>query len=121
MANPDAWYGGDPEIMGMANYQEFRAAIRDPATVRAMLEDYRAGLGVDRDHEEADRRTGRTVECPTMFLWSTRDDMQDLYGDPATIWRPWVRDLSGVPIESGHHMAEENPNAVVDALRGFLA
>ncbi len=29
------------------------AAIRDPATVHAMVEDYRAGLGVDRAAEEA--------------------------------------------------------------------
>lgn len=120
MADPDAWYEGDPDAMGMENYQEFRAATRDAPTVRAMLEDYRAGLGVDREHEEIDRRAGRTVQCPSLVLWSTRDDMEDLYGDPVAIWRPWVKTLRGVPIESGHHMAEENPAAVVDALRGFL-
>lgn len=120
MADPDAWYGGDPDAMGMENYQEFRAATRDAPTVRAMLEDYRAGLGVDREHEEIDRRVGRTVQCPSLVLWSTRDDMEDLYGDPVAIWRPWVKTLRGVRIESGHHMAEENPADVVDALRGFL-
>jgi haloacetate dehalogenase len=120
MADPDVWYGGDPDAMGMENYQEFRAATRDAPTVRAMLEDYRAGLGVDREHEETDRRAGRTVQCPSLVLWSTRDDMEDLYGDPVAIWRPWVKTLRGVRIESGHHMAEENPADVVDALRGFL-
>ena len=34
--------------MGEENYADFRRAIHDPATVAAMLEDYRAGLGVDR-------------------------------------------------------------------------
>ncbi|MBG0565864.1 alpha/beta fold hydrolase [Actinoplanes aureus] len=121
MADPDAWYTADPEAMGLDNYQEFRSAIHDPATVRAMLEDYRAGLGVDRDHEEADRRAGRTVGCPALFLWSTRDDMEDLYGDPLAIWRSWADDVRGLPIESGHHMAEENPAAVVAALDRFLA
>lgn len=120
MADPDVWYGGDPDAMGIENYQEFRAATRDAPTVRAMLEDYRAGLGVDREHEETDRRTGRTVQCPSLVLWSMRDDMEDLYGDPVAIWQPWVKTLRGVRIESGHHMAEENPAAVVDALRGFL-
>jgi haloacetate dehalogenase len=120
MADPHAWYEGDPDTMGMENYQEFRTATRDAATVRAMLEDYRAGLGVDREHEEIDRRAGRIVQCPTLVLWSTRDDMEDLYGDPLAIWQPWARTLRGVPIESGHHMAEENPTAVADALRGFL-
>ena len=120
MADPDGWYEGDPDAMGVENYQEFRAATRDAPTVRAMLEDYRAGLGVDREHEETDRRAGRTVQCPTLILWSTRDDMGDLYGDPVAIWRPWVKTVRGIPIESGHHMAEENPVAVVDALYGFL-
>ncbi|MFC7531877.1 alpha/beta fold hydrolase [Actinoplanes sp. GCM10030250] len=116
MADPDAWYGGDPDVMGQENYQEFRAAIHDPETVRAMLEDYRAGLGVDRAHEEADRAAGRVVQCPTLFLWSARDDMEDLYGDPLAIWRSWAREVQGLAVESGHHMAEENPEAVVDAL-----
>jgi len=121
-ADPDAWYSrARPENMGAENYAEFRAAIHDPATVRAMLEDYRAGLGVDREHEEADRKAGRTVRCPTLFLWSSRDDMEDLYGDPLAIWRPWAGDLRGESIDSGHHMAEENPADLVAALHRFLA
>ncbi|MEU7750312.1 alpha/beta hydrolase [Micromonospora sp. NPDC049171] len=122
MADPDAWYdSADPERMGAENYRELREAIHDQATVRAMLEDYRAGLGVDREHEEADRRAGRTVRCPTLFLWSTRDDMEDLYRDPLAVWRPWVADLRGEPIRSGHHVAEENPDALTNVLHRFLA
>lgn len=121
LADPDAWYRGDPGVMGAENYEEFRQATRDPATVRAMLEDYRAGLGVDRDHEEEDRRAGRRLHCPTLFLWSSRDDMEDLYGDPLGVWQPWAADLRGTCIDSGHHVAEENPSALSDALVGFLA
>ncbi len=121
LADPERWYAGNPELMGVENYQEFRAAINDPGTVRAMLEDYRAGLGVDRADEEADRRAGRVVRCPTLVLWSTRDDLADLYGDPVAVWRPWVVGrLAGRPIESGHHLAEENPVAVAEALAGFF-
>jgi haloacetate dehalogenase len=85
-----------------------------------MVEDYRAGLGVDREHEESDRRAGRTVRCPTLFLWSARDDMEDLYGDPLAVWRPWADDLRGFAIDSGHHVAEENPAALATALHRFL-
>jgi haloacetate dehalogenase len=119
-ADPDAWYGGDPAAMGAENHAEFRAAVHDPATVRAMLEDYRAGLGVDREHDEADRRAGRTVRCPALLLWASRDDTEALYGDPRLIWRAWADDLRGGPIESGHHMAEENPAALAAALIDFL-
>ena len=120
LADPDAWYRGDPDDMGRENYEEFREATRDPETVLAMIEDYRAGLGVDRQHEEEDRRAGRTVACPTLFLWSSKDDMEDLYGDPLEVWRPWAASIEGAPVASGHHMAEENPDEVGAALLGFL-
>ncbi len=120
LADPEAWYGGHPDTMGAENYQEYREAIRDPATVGAMLEDYRAGLTMDVEHEQADRRAGRTISCPTLFAWSTEDDMEDLYGDPLSIWRGWTNDLRGTPIPSGHHLAEENPAALSAALIDFL-
>ena len=66
LADPDAWYGNSPERMGTEAYEDYRAAIHDPATVHAMMEDYRAGLGVDRTHDEEDRRAGRRVACPTL-------------------------------------------------------
>ena len=119
--DPDAWYGGTAEHMGAEAFEEYRAAIHDPDTVREMLEDYRAGLGPDRAHEEADRAAGRVVACPTLFLWSSRDDMVELYGDPLEIWRGWAPDVRGHQIESGHHMAEENPRDLARALADFFA
>jgi haloacetate dehalogenase len=121
LADPDAWYGGDPETMGAQAYAEFRTAIHDPATVRAMLADYRAGLGVDRADEEADRAAGRRVRCPVLVLWSRRDDMAELYGDPRVVWRDWADDVRGHDIDSGHHMAEEAPAELAAALVAFFA
>lgn len=120
LADPDAWYGADPTAMGAENYLEFKQAIHDAPTVVAMLEDYRAGLGVDREHEEQDKKSGRQVDCPTLLLWSSRDDMEELYGDPLAIWRAWANDLRGHSIDSGHHMAEENPEDLALALLRFL-
>jgi haloacetate dehalogenase len=119
LADPDAWYRTGPEkqaAMGAANYADFYQAIHDPAVVRAMLEDYRAGLGKDRADDEADRAAGRRLRCPTLVAWSTRDDMEELYGNPLDVWRPWADDLRGQPIASGHHVAEENPDDLVAAL-----
>ena len=81
LADPDRWYGGNAEAMGADAYRDYQAAIHDPVTVHGMVEDYRAGLGIDRAHDEVDRREGRRVECPTMILWSLRDDLELLYGD----------------------------------------
>ena len=120
LADPDAWYGGDRAVMGAENHADYREAIHDPDTVRAMLEDYRAGLGVDRAADEADRAAGRRISCPTMVLWSTRDDLQELHGDVLAIWAPWTTDLTGGPIDSGHHVAEEAPDELARRLATFL-
>ena len=58
--------------------------------------------------------------CPVLCLWSLRDDLEDLYGDVLGVWRGWAPDLRGYGVDSGHHMAEEAPEALVDALKSFL-
>ena len=120
-ADPDAWYGNTPERLGSENYADYRRAIHDPATVHAMCEDYRAGLGIDRAHDDADRRAGRRLTCPTLVLWATRDDLEDLYGDPLAVWRDWADDPRGRALDCGHHMAEEAPEALAAELRAFFA
>jgi haloacetate dehalogenase len=121
LADPDAWYGDPgPERMGRENREDWKQAIRNPETVRAMLEDYRAGLGVDRASDEADRAAGRTIGCPVLVAWSRHDDT-DRQGDPIEIWRAWAPDVRGAVIDSGHHMAEEAPEQLASTLRGFFA
>ncbi len=119
-ADPDSWYRGDPQSMGQENYDEWREAVRNPDVVRAMLEDYRAGLTVDRHHEEADRAGGVRIRCPALILWSLRDDLKELYGDPLEIWRRWAPDARGHGIDSGHHVAEEAPDALAASLGDFF-
>jgi haloacetate dehalogenase len=119
-ADPDSWYVGDPAAMGAENHAEWRSAMRNPDVVRAMLEDYRAGLTTDRRHEEQDRSDGRRLAMPVLILWSLRDDLEQLYGDPRAIWRDWADSVTGHGIDSGHHIAEEAPAALVEALVPFL-
>ena len=119
-ADPDSWYHGTPDQLGPDNYNEFRAATRNPAVVRGMLEDYRAGLGIDRDHELADRAAGRRLTLPLQVLWSTLDDLEDLHGDPLVIWASWADHVSGHGIRSTHHMAEHQPRAMTQAVLDFI-
>jgi haloacetate dehalogenase len=119
-ADPDAWYRPDRERMGDENYEDHRRAIHDPETVHAMCEDYRAGLGIDREHDDADRAAGRRIACPVLFVWALRDDMEDLYGDPLAVWQAWADDVRGARIDCGHHMSEEAPAQLAAELRAFL-
>jgi haloacetate dehalogenase len=124
-ADPETWYNAwtsnGPDQLGPENHADFLAAIRDPATVHAMLEDYRAGVGIDRRHDEQDRVAGRRITCPAMMLWSTRDDMEELYGDPLAIWRSWCPQITGHGIDSTHHVAEQAPAVLAESLISFLS
>ncbi|MER8902588.1 alpha/beta hydrolase [Mesorhizobium sp. M0772] len=120
MADPDAWYGGSAESMGAEAYVDYKDAIHDPNVVHGMLEDYRAGLAIDQLHDTDDRKAGRRVACPTLALWSARDDLEALYGNVLDVWRPWTTELKGQRIDSGHHMAEEAADAVAAAVMAFL-
>ena len=121
-ADPDAWYHSDGvrQQMGAQAWEDYSQAIHDPATVHAMCEDYRAGLGIDRQHDDTDAAAGRRLSCPLLVVWATRDDMERLYGDPARVWRRWAADVTRAPIASGHHIAEEAPKELAAALTSFL-
>jgi haloacetate dehalogenase len=121
-ADPEQWYlTPGPEVMGAENHADLWDALRRPEVVHGMCEDYRAGLGIDRLHDEADRATGRRVAAPVLPLESAQDDL-DLQGDPAEIWRPWVAgSLEHRLVDSGHHAAEEAPDQVAEAIAAFVA
>jgi haloacetate dehalogenase len=107
--------------MGEEALADLRRALHDPATVHAMCEDYRAGLGIDREIDEADRATGRRIRCPTLVAWSLGDDLEELWSDPLPVWREWADDVRGATIDSGHHMAEEAPDQLAAVLLDFLS
>ncbi|HZS23823.1 MAG TPA: alpha/beta hydrolase [Gaiellaceae bacterium] len=118
-ADSDAWYRPTPDLMGVEAYADLRAALRRPEVVHAMVEDYRAGLGVDR---EADRAAGRRIRCPLLVVSALQDDPELDYGDdPVTIWRAWADDVRGAEIDCGHHMSEEAPDELARLLLDFFA
>lgn len=120
-ADPLAWYRPDAASMGAENHADLVDALTQPGTVRAMIEDYRAGLHVDRRHDAEARAEGRFIECPTLVAWSRYDDMADLYGDPSHVWRSWCRlPVTSSVIDSGHHMAEEAPEQLARVLLQHL-
>jgi haloacetate dehalogenase len=40
---------------------------------------------------------------------------------PLVVWRRWADDVRDVPLDCGHFIAEEAPNACADALLDFFA
>jgi haloacetate dehalogenase len=120
--DPDAWYRVSPDSMGEEAYADLQRALHDPAVVHGMLEDFRAGVGLDREHDEAGRASGRRVACPTLVVELLQDDPELVYDESlAEIWLRWADDVRTAQIDSGHHVAEEKPHELAELLRGFLA
>jgi haloacetate dehalogenase len=100
---------------------DYLAAARDPATITGMCEDYRAAATIDLDHDRASRATGRKVACDMLVLWGDKGKIGAWY-DPLDIWRAYCAGtVTGAPIASGHYLAEEAPDTVIDHLSRFFA
>ncbi len=98
----------------------YRQAFRDPAVIRATCEDYRAGIGCDCAFDQADREAGRKITIPLLALWGAkgRSNKGPQIDD---IWKAWASDVRGYPIDCGHFIPEEAPDALVERLLAFFA
>lgn len=97
----------------------YRRNIRNPARIKAMCDDYRAGADIDVTHDLADEAAGRRITCPTLVLWGAVGIAQSAQ-TPLDVWRGWCDDVRGEAIESGHFLPEENPKATAPALTAFF-
>jgi haloacetate dehalogenase len=104
--------------------EHYLTAFRDPSRLHAMCEDYRAGAYADFEIDKADRDVARKITIPTLALWGdagiARAAATPLEASPFEIWQAWATKVSGAPIDSGHFLTEENPDATARALREFF-
>lgn len=99
-------------------------ALRDPAHVHAMCEEYRAAATLDREHDAADRMAGRRIGCPLLALWSAHGPLATWYaqsGGPLALWRAWSYDARGQAIDAGHFFPEEASEDTYDSLNRFFS
>lgn len=96
---------------------EFLRCFKNPATVHAMCEDYRAGASIDLDHDEAD--LNRKIACPLLVLWGERGNVGRLF-DVMAIWRERGSDVRGRGLPAGHNLQQELPEQTLAEVRTFL-
>ena len=85
--------------------------------IHASCEDYRASAGIDLEHDRAD--AGNKLAMPVLAIWGTRGVVGRMF-DCAADWREVAHDVTGVALDSGHFVPEENPQGVIDAITPFL-
>ena len=99
--------------------EEYLRCFRDPRTVHAICEDYRAAATLDFAHDEADRREGRRITCPVLAVWGRKGNLDEWY-DVVEIWRGWADDVRGRALGCGHYLPEEAPGETYSELRAFF-
>jgi haloacetate dehalogenase len=99
-------------------------ALRDPAHVHAICEEYRAAATLDRQHDRTDRENGRRILCPLLVLWSALGPLQSWYegeGGPLALWKDRGDDVRGYPVNAGHFFPEEIAEETATILTTFFS
>ena len=117
-------WGSDPEAFPAEVREAYIAALRNPASVHAICEEYRAAASIDTALDRQDLAEGRRIECPTLVLWSKDSGLDTWYaeaGGPLAIWRRWAGNVSGKAIAGGHFFPEQNVEDTLAELLAFIA
>jgi haloacetate dehalogenase len=126
---PERLIGGDPDYFFRTRVpdsfapealDDYLRCFRDPATIHAICEDYRAGATLDFALDEADRTAGNRIACPVLALWGRRNRLEEWY-DVLSVWRDWADDVRGSGLDCGHYLAEEAPRETFERLREFFS
>jgi haloacetate dehalogenase len=111
------WGSAGLAIFHPAARAAYERCFRDPATIHATCEDYRAAASIDLDHDAAD--AGRKLECPLLVLWGEKGVVHRLF-DPIADWQQVASDVRGKALPSGHYLAEEVPDETCAELLAFF-
>jgi haloacetate dehalogenase len=95
---------------------EYVRAFKDPRTIHATCEDYRAAATIDLVHDQKDRKK---LQMPLLALWGRQGVIEALF-DCLADWREVASDVRGRALACGHFIAEEKPKELVRELRRFL-
>lgn len=111
------WGGSKLSDFAPAQLDAYRRAWRDPDTIFAMCQDYRAALIHDLAHDEADLQ--RRVGCPALVLYGSSGVMAQAYDVPAT-WADRLAQMQVAPIPGGHFFPDTAPDETAASLLRFL-
>lgn len=98
--------------------REYVRCFRDPRTIHATCEDYRASATIDLMHDRSDLK--KKLRMPVMVLWGKQGVIERMF-KPLRDWREVAADVAGRALACGHFLPEEAPRETLAELRRFLA
>ncbi len=96
---------------------EYVRAFKDPRTIHATCEDYRAAATIDLVHDRKNQKT--KIAMPVLALWGKHGVIAALFNCLAD-WREVASNVRGRALQCGHFIAEEKPKELLAELRRFL-
>ena len=100
-------------------YDSYLEMMKDPDTVHAMCEDYRAGASIDMEEHGRDEEEGRKIQCPLMVLWGKHAVVERF--DAVGEWRKVsTNSVEGESVDCGHYIPEEAPEGLVQKVLEFF-
>jgi haloacetate dehalogenase len=117
------WLGGHPitdpipEWLGAEAFHEYLRCFRNPDSIHAICEDYRAAASIDLEHDKAD--LDKRIECPLLVLWSEKGPFHRMY-DVLQTWKDRAKEAKGKALPTGHFLPEQVPEEVTRELKSFL-
>lgn len=98
-------------------FDEYLRCYKNPRTIHAICEDYRAAatIDLDDDKEDADKK----IQCPLYLLWGARGTVGKLY-DVVGTWKEKAVTVSGEALDCGHSPEEECPSGFLEKVLAFL-
>jgi haloacetate dehalogenase len=100
---------------------EYIRCFRNPETIHAMCEDYRATFGIDLEMDTKDFEAGRRITCPLLLLWGATGGVGRNH-KPHEIWSRYATDIRGAKaLPCGHYLSEEAPEETYTELHAFFS
>lgn len=99
---------------------EYTRALGLPNAAYGICEDYRASAGIDLEHDEADIAQKNFIKCPLFVLWGQQGAVEKCFS-PLTEWQKIALNIKGYALPSGHYIAEEIPERLIDETLSFFS
>lgn len=124
---PEEWFYAhtsrekkDRDFFAPNALRDYLECVKNPKTVEAICEDYRAAATIDIKDDKISRNKNVKIKSPIMVLWGKKGKIEQWY-DPLSIWKQYCSaEVKGFGINTGHYLAEEDPEAIIKCVRSFL-
>jgi haloacetate dehalogenase len=115
-----AWGAGGLAYIEKQALAEYERCFCRAESIHAACEDYRAGAGIDLEHDRESRAKGHRICCDTLVLWGERGLVGRVW-DPMALWQAQcAMAVTGHAMPVGHFIPEELPQETAEALRAFF-